>query len=167
MSPHQEWVKTRDGWSIIVRQNNYRYRSHHDTKLTDDTWYLMIGFGGISVSSRYHQGISFVTTCCRHVSDMLLTLPTKKTKMSKFWHIKTNKPKISITMKIIQTTNNSKFSISNHISYFALIKNRWKMASNKSNMQIDNSVVKNHIEAGLYRTNVLIKNDATTHPEEH
>ena len=70
VSPHQEWVGIRDGWYVVVRQNNYRCCANHDTKLTDDTWYLMISVGGISVSARYDWVMSFVKTCRRHVSGI-------------------------------------------------------------------------------------------------
>ena len=67
---HQEWVGTRDGWSVVVRQKNYRCRENHDTKLTDNMWYLMIGVGEISVLDRYDQDMSFVTTCRRHITNI-------------------------------------------------------------------------------------------------
>ena len=70
VSPNQKWVGTRDYWSFVFRQNNYRFRANHDIKLTDDTCYLMISVGGISISAQYNQDISFVTTCLRHVANI-------------------------------------------------------------------------------------------------
>ena len=66
VSPHQEWVGSRDGSSVVGFQNNYRCCANHDTKLTDDIWYMMIGVGGISMSDRYDLDMPFVTTCRWH-----------------------------------------------------------------------------------------------------